>query len=154
MSDLSKSHRPKVFFSSFFSHKLCGGVLRITYSKCMQFHACVTVFLWNMSFNSSIIEKYWYGQFKRYIDGPSGQERHLGSIFMIIITYQSIGVEKAVFGEFFQGSRQMLLNTLVRTGARKLLGITLGPGKQFCDESDQSCTASLSFIFCERKQIK
>ena len=47
-----------------------------------------------------------------YIDGPSGQERCLGSGLMIIIAYQAIGVEKTVFGAHFQGSRQVLLNTL------------------------------------------
>ena len=47
-----------------------------------------------------------------YIDGPSGQERCLGSSLMIIIAYQAIGVEKTVFGSHFQGSRQVLLNTL------------------------------------------
>ena len=47
-----------------------------------------------------------------YVDGPSGQERCLGSSLMIIIAYQAIGVEKTVFGAHFQGSRQVLLNTL------------------------------------------
>ena len=48
-----------------------------------------------------------------YVDGPSGQERCLGSYFMITIAYQAIDVEKIVFGDNFQGSRQVLLNTLV-----------------------------------------
>ena len=47
-----------------------------------------------------------------YIDGPGGQERCLGSDLMSILAYPTIGVEKTVSGEHFQGSRQMLLNTL------------------------------------------
>ena len=47
------------------------------------------------------------------VDGPSGQERCLGSSLMIIIAYQAIGVEKTVFEAHFQGSRQVLLNTLM-----------------------------------------
>ena len=56
-----------------------------------------------------------------YVDGPSGQERCLGSSLMIIIAYQAIGVEKTVFGEHFQGSRQMVRNTLqtVRSGFKE-----------------------------------
>ena len=53
-----------------------------------------------------------------YADGPSGQERCLGSSLMIIIAYQAIGVEKSVFGAHFQGSRQVLLNTLSRVQCR------------------------------------
>ncbi len=56
--------------------------------------------------------KILYDQYKWYIDGPSGQERCFGRVFMIINAYQSIGIEKTVFVVHFQGSRQMLLNTL------------------------------------------
>ena len=59
-----------------------------------------------------------------YVDGPSGQERCLGSSLMIIIAYQAIGVEKTVFGAHFQGSRQVLavlLSTLELLTPHKII---------------------------------
>ena len=39
--------------------------------------------------------------------------------FMIIIAYQSIQVEKTAFGGYFQGSRQMVRNTLHSSQCRR-----------------------------------
>ena len=80
--------------------------------------------------------KVWYDQYKRYIDGPSGQGRCLGSVFMIIIAYQSIDVEKTVFGQHFQGSRQMLLNTLRRGISERQCMRPCLPSDNFDDATD------------------
>ena len=49
-----------------------------------------------------IVKKSWHDQYKGCIDGPSGHERCLGSVFMIIITNQPIGGEKQSFDNIFK----------------------------------------------------